>query len=140
MKSKLEILKHRSRLKKEYNNRFKLKKSFEFDEKKLNKVDIDVLFDLQNCKKFIKELGYISSWSGGDVNLDSSMVWKSLASDNELFMFCNDNNIICFWYELDYDTIMIKLREFYYKRGNIIVDEDFLEKYSMNKNQFIGLL
>lgn len=263
MKSKLEILKHRSRLKKEYNNRFKLKKSFdeyseyinsesvdnsivemalssfdisnmeklriakrysdiikqykesidilknlcikldyddikwkfvgyyevyfsrpinkiltkilddlsiedeevvnkinvdgyddphvdiEIDEKTLNKIDIinglpnflqGIGLGKKMYKKFIKELGYLSSYSGGNVNLDSSMVWKSLASDNELFMFCNDNNIICFWHELDYDTIMIKLREFYYKKGNIIVDDDFLKKYSMNKNQFINLL
>jgi hypothetical protein len=121
----------------------------EIDEKVLNKIDI--INGLPNFlqglglgkkmyKKFIKELGYISSWSGGDVNLDSSMIWKSLASDNDLFMFCNDNNIICFWIDLEYDKIMIKLREFYYKKGNIIIDSDFLKKYSMNKEYLINLL
>jgi hypothetical protein len=121
----------------------------EINEKTLNKIDI--INGLPNFlqglglgkklyKKFIKELGYISSWSGGDVNLDSSMVWKSLASDNDLFMFCNDNNIICFWSDLGYDTIMIKLREFYYKKGNMIIDADFLKKYSMSKEDVINLL
>ena len=89
-------------------------------------------------KKFIKDLGYISSFSGGDTNIDSSMVWKSIATDQDLYTFCNDDNIISFWKDLDYDKIMKKLREFYYKRGKIVIDEVFLIRYKITRDEFIS--
>jgi hypothetical protein len=41
------------------------------------------------------------------------MVWESLANDKEIFTFTNDENIISFWYELIYETIIEKLSKFY---------------------------
>ena len=55
-------------------------------------------------KKIIKDFGFISSFDGYEPSLDSSMVWESLANDKEIFTFTNDENIISFWYELNYET------------------------------------
>lgn len=122
----------------------------EIDNDNLNKIDI--INGLPNFikglglgkklyKKFIKDLGYISSFSGGDTNIDSSFVWKSISSDKDIYTFCNDNNIISFWKDLNYDKIMIKLREFYYKRGNeIVFDEDFQKRYKLDKESLLKLI
>jgi hypothetical protein len=122
----------------------------EIDKDNLNKIDIinglpifmkRLGLGRKIYKKFIKDLGYISSFSGGDTNLDSSFVWKSISKDKDIYTFCNDNNIISFWKDLNYDKIMIKLREFYYKRGDeIVFDEDFQKKYKLNKDILLKLI
>ena len=122
----------------------------EIDTDTLNKIDI--INGLPNFikglglgkklyKKLIKDLDYISSFSGGDTNLNSSMVWKSISKDKDLFTFCNDDNIISFWNEFNYDKIIIKLREFYYKRGNnMVFDEDFMKKYKLNRENILNII
>lgn len=122
----------------------------EIDSDNLNRVDImnglpNFLLGLglgkKTYKKLIKDLGYISSLSGGDVNLNSSMVWKSIAKDSELYTFCNDDNIISFWNGVNYDKIVIKLREFYYKKGsNIVFDSDFLNKYKLEREDLMKII
>ncbi len=82
-------------------------------------------------KKIIKDFGYISSFNGYEPSIDSSMVWESLANDNELYTFSNDENLICFWNELKYEIIIEKLKEFYENKSDFHFDDDFLIKYDL---------
>ena len=82
-------------------------------------------------KKLICDFGYISSYDGYEPSLDSSMVWESIVNDKELFTFSNDENLISFWNELEYETIIEKLKEFYEHKGNVQFDDDFLAKHNL---------
>jgi len=82
-------------------------------------------------KKLIKDFGYLSSFKGIKPSIESDLVWDTLADDRELFTFVNDNNIICFWNEVDYDIIIIKLKEFYKIKGQKIFDNDFKKLYNL---------
>ena len=62
------------------------------------------------------------------------MVWESLANDKDLFTFSNDENLISFWNELEYETIIEKLKEFCEHSGNVQFDDDFLTKYNLSEN------
>jgi DNA-binding MltR family transcriptional regulator len=91
-------------------------------------------------KKLIKDLGYISSFNGYEPSVESSMVWRSIAKDEEVFTFTDDENIISFWNELDYNIIIEKLKEFYNNNfNNYQLDDDFIRKYQLN-NDFIEKL
>lgn len=112
----------------------------ELDKDMLNRIDIvnglpnfmkGIGLGKKIYKKLICDFGYISSYNGYGPSLDSSMVWESIANDKELFTFSNDENLICFWNELEYETIIEKLKEFYEHKGNIQFDDDFLTKYNL---------
>lgn len=91
-------------------------------------------------KKLIKDFGFISSFNGYEPSLESSMVWRSLATDSEIFTFTNDDNIIGFWSDLDYNLIIQKLKLFYQKKGKIQIDDDFLKKNELSEKEFIDKL
>lgn len=115
----------------------------EIDKDMLNRIDIinglpnfikGIGLGKKIYKKLIKEFGYISSFDGYEPSLDSSMVWESLANDNELFIFSNDENLIFFCNELEYETIINKLKEFYENKGSIQFDDDFLIRYNLTND------
>lgn len=68
------------------------------------------------------------------------MVCRSLSTDSEIFTFINDENIISFWNDLNYDLIVENLKLFYEKKGNIQIDDDFLKKYELSEEEFIDKL
>lgn len=112
----------------------------ELDKDMLNRIDIMNGLPLfmkglglgkKIYKKLICDFGYISSYDGYEPSLDSSMVWESITNDKELFTFSNDENLISFWNELKYETIIEKLKEFYEHKGNAQFDDDFLAKYNL---------
>jgi hypothetical protein len=92
------------------------------------------------CKKLIKDLHFISSFNGYEPSIDSSMTWRSLASDPDIFTFTNGENIIFFWNELEYDFILENLKEFYNDKGDIQIDVDFLKKFEISESEFIKLI
>ncbi len=121
----------------------------ELDKDLLNKIDImnglpnfmkGIGLGKKIYKKLIKDFGFISSFNGYEPSLDSSMVWKSLATDSEIFTFTNDENIISFWNDLNYDLILEKLKLFYEQIGDIQIDNDFLKKYELLEEEFIDKL
>ena len=91
-------------------------------------------------KKLIKDYSYLSSFNGVKPTIDSSMVWESILKDKDIFSFTNDDNIICFWNEEDYDIIVNKLKVFYKLKGNIQIDDDFIKKYNINEEKFIKII
>ena len=116
----------------------------EIHKENLNKID--VLNGLPNFmkilglgkkiyKKLIKDFNYISSFYGYNPSIDSDLVWNSVLDDNEVYSFINDNNIISFWNEYEYDEIIEKLKEFYKIPGEMFFDDDFLKKYNLNENE-----
>jgi hypothetical protein len=121
----------------------------EIDKKNLNKIDIinnlpnfmkNIGLGKKIYKKIIKDFGFISSFDGYEPSLDSSMVWESLANDKEIFTFTNDENIISFWYELNYETIIEKLSKFYKNKGFIQFDDDFLIKFNLSDKEMNNLI
>jgi len=121
----------------------------EIDSELLNRIDI--INGLPNFmkglglgkkiyKKLIKDFGFISSFNGYEPSLESSMVWRSLAMDSDIFSFINDDNIISFWNDLEYDLIIQKLKLFYQKKGNIQIDDDFLKKNELSEKELISLI
>ncbi len=119
------------------------------DEKRLNKIDVNNSLPpfLRNCglgvkiyKKIIKDFDYISSFNSNKASIWSSMVFKSLTSDTELFTFTNDDNIIIFWNEYPYDDIINKLKKFYKIPGDMVFDDDFLNRYNINEEVFREML
>jgi len=121
----------------------------EIDKKNLNKIDIinslpnfmkNIGLGKKIYKKIIKDFEFISSFDGYEPSLDSSMVWESLANDKEIFTFTNDENIISFWYELNYETIIEKLSKFYKNKGFIQFDDDFLIKFNLSDKEMNNLI
>jgi hypothetical protein len=121
----------------------------ELDKDLLNRIDImnglpnfmkGIGLGKKIYKKLIKDFGFISSFYGYEPSLDSSMVWRSLSTDSEIFTFINDENIISFWNDLNYDLIVENLKLFYEKKGNIQIDDDFLKKYELSEEEFIDKL
>lgn len=115
--------------------------NIQLDESNLNRIDIinglpnflkNIGLGKKIYKKLIKDLGYVSSFSGYEPSLDSSMVWKSIVSDNDMFSFTNNENIISFWNDLDKDFIIDKLKIFFEYKGKIQIDKDFLKKYDLD--------
>jgi len=91
-------------------------------------------------KKLIKNLNYLSSFYGVEPSMDSNMTWDSILNDNEIYSFTNDDNIICFWYEFDYDKIIEKLKQFFKYDGDIKIDDDFLLQYELSEEQFLNII
>jgi len=89
-------------------------------------------------KKLIKDFGYLSS-IGGKYSEESYMVWHSLTEDKELYTFVSDDdNVIVFFNDVEYDIIMEKLKDFFEKSEKIIIDDDFIKRYEENlKNSFL---
>ena len=121
----------------------------ELDKDMLNRIDIMNGLPLfmkglglgkKIYKKLICDFGYISSYNGYEPSLDSSMVWESLVQDTELFTFSSDENLISFWNELEYETIIEKLKLFCKHKGNIQFDDDFLNKYNLSETSLKTLL
>lgn len=121
----------------------------EIDSELLNRIDIinglpnfmkGIGLGKKIYKKLIKDFGFISSFNGYEPSLESSMVWRSLATDSEIFTFTNDDNIISFWSDLDYNLIIQKLKLFYQKRGKIQIDDDFLKKNELSEKELISLI
>ena len=119
--------------------------NIQLDESNLNRIDIinglpnflkNIGLGKKIYKKLIKDLGYVSSFSGYEPSLDSSMVWKSIVSDNDMFSFTNNENIISFWNDLDKDFIIDKLKIFFEYKGKIQIDKDFLKKYDLDSIDF----
>jgi hypothetical protein len=121
----------------------------ELDKDLLNRIDImnglpnfmkGIGLGKKIYKKLIKDFGFISSFDGYEPSIDSSMVWRSLSTDNEIFTFTNDENIISFWNDLNYDIIIKKLKIFYETKGDIQIDDDFLKKYELSEEEFIRIV
>lgn len=121
----------------------------ELDKDMLNRIDIvnglplfmkGIGLGKKIYKKIIKDFGYISSFNGYEPSIDSSMVWESLANDNELYSFSNDENLICFWNELEYEIIIEKLKEFYENKSDFQFDDDFLIKYDLREKDLNKIL
>lgn len=121
----------------------------EIDSELLNRIDIinglpnfmkGIVLGKKIYKKLIKDFGFISSFNGYEPSLESSMVWRSLATDSEIFTFTNDDNIISFWSDLDYNLIIQKLKLFYQKKGKIQIDDDFLKKNELSEKELISLI
>lgn len=121
----------------------------ELDEKMLNRIDI--INGLPNFmkgigvgkkiyKKLIFDFGYVSTYKGYDPIIDSSMVWESLAKDKELFTFSNNENLIIFWNELDFNTILEKSKEFYVNLGTVQFDDDFLLKNNLTDKKLLQII
>ena len=85
-------------------------------------------------KKLIKDFNYISTFDGYEPSIDSSMVWQSLAKDEDIFTFTNGENIICFWKDYSYNHIIEKLKYFYKDSdfNNDHFDDTFLKKYKLS--------
>jgi hypothetical protein len=118
----------------------------ELDKEMLNRIDIinglpnfmkGIGLGKKVYKKLIKDFNFISSFNGYEPSLDSSMVFRSLLSDSDIFSFTNDENIICFWNELEYDFILENLKEFYNDKGDIQIDDDFLKKFELSESEFL---
>lgn len=119
------------------------------DVNRLNQIDIinGLPYFIKNIglgkkiyKSLIKEIDYISSFSGNKPSLDSNLVWNSISKDKELFTFSNDNNLISFWNELDFNYIIECLSNFYKIKGSMEFDKDFLYKFKLNKKELIDIL
>lgn len=121
----------------------------ELDSELLNRIDIinglpnfmkGIGLGKKIYKKLIKDFGFISSFHGYQPSLDSSMVWRTLATDSDIFTFTNNDNIISFWNDLKYDLIIEKLKIFYKVKGDIQLDEDFLKRYGLSEEKLIGFI
>jgi len=86
-------------------------------------------------KKLIKDFNFISSFYGVEPSIDSDMVWNKIVDDKEIYSFINDNNFVSFWNDIEFDTIIKKLKEFYKISGNKIYDNDFCIKYNMTQEE-----
>lgn len=118
----------------------------ELDHSRLNQIDImnglpNFMKNLGLGKKLYKRLivqfDYISSFNSNDPSLDSNMVWNSIVTDEEIFSFSQNENIISFWNKVEYKIILEKLKEFLVSDKLIIVDQDFLIKYGLEEKEFI---
>lgn len=91
-------------------------------------------------KKMIRDFNYLSSFYGVEPSIDSDMTWDSILNDKEIYSFTNDDNIICFWYETEYEKIINKLKEFFKYDGDIRVDDDFLNNNNITDDDFLKII
>lgn len=83
-------------------------------------------------KKLIKDFSFICSYSGYEHSIESSMVWNKLIEDKNIYSFINGDNIIMFYDDVNYNTIIDELKKFLGDDKNkegLIVDDDFTKKY-----------
>ena len=92
-------------------------------------------------KKLIKDFNYISSFNGYEPSIDSSMVWNSLACDDDIFTFSKGENIISFWKGYNYEKIITILRNFYDgDEDNNLYDDTFLNVYNLTDKKLDNIL
>ena len=121
----------------------------EIDDKLLNRIDIINSMPLfikgiglgkKIYKKLIKDFNYISTFNGYEPSIDISMVWDSIARDEDIFTFTNDDNIISFWNDYSYNDIISKLKIFYKTFGSYEFDDNFLDKYKLTEEDVLKIL
>jgi hypothetical protein len=121
----------------------------EIDDKLLNRIDIINSMPLfitgiglgkKIYKKLIKDFNYISTFSGYEPSIDSSMVWDSIARDEDIFTFTNDDNIISFWNDYSYNDIISKLKIFYKTLGSYEFDDNFLNQYKLTEESLYDII
>jgi hypothetical protein len=121
----------------------------EIDDKLLNRIDIINSMPLfikgidlgkKIYKKLIKDFNYISTFSGYEPSIDSSMVCDSISRDEDIFTFANDDNIISFWNDYSYNDIISKLKIFYKTFGSYEFDDKFLDKYKLTEESLYDII
>ena len=123
----------------------------ELDSNMLNRIDImnglpnfmkGIGLGKKIYKKLIKDFNYISTFDGYEPSIDSSMVWESLAKDDDIFIFTNDENIICFWNDYSYNDTIEKLKYFYKDSdiNNAQFDDTFLNRYNLTDDSLGEIL
>jgi hypothetical protein len=123
----------------------------ELDSNMLNRIDImnglpnfmkGIGLGKKIYKKLIKDFNYISTFDGYEPSIDSSMVWESLAKDDDIFTFTNDENIICFWNDYSYNDTIEKLKYFYKDSdiNNAQFDDTFLNRYNLTDDSLGEIL
>ena len=96
-------------------------------------------------KKIIKDFKYIKSSGAYDPSIESSMVFKSLAKDKEIYTFIYRDDILCIWNTYDYNKI-IKLLKIYYNNldsydiNKTFFDDDFLKKYKLKDSDLFDII
>ena len=92
-------------------------------------------------KKLIKDFNYISSFDGYEPSIDSSMVWESIARDEDIFTFSNGDNLISFWNNYSYNDIINVLKLFYKNgKGEQQYDDSFLKLYNLDEDHLRSLI
>jgi len=118
----------------------------EIDKRNLNNIifldhfpDILKYNNLENkiYKKLIKDFNYISSFYR-NIFVNDMYFWKKIFNDSDIYTFTNDEEIISFWHECEYDIIIKNLKLFFNQKGKIKLDDNFLNKYSLDSNLFIN--
>jgi hypothetical protein len=118
----------------------------EIDKRNLNNIifldhfpDILKYNNLENkiYKKLIKDFNYISSFYK-NIFVNDMYFWKNIFNDSDIYTFTNDEEIISFWNECEYDIIIKNLKMFFNQKGKIKLDDNFLNKYSLDSNLFIN--
>jgi hypothetical protein len=121
----------------------------EINDKLLNRIDIINSMPLfikgiglgkKIYKKLIKDFNYISTFSGYEPSIDSSMVWDSIARDEDIFTFTNDDNIISFCNDYSYNDIISKLKIFYKTLGSYEFDDNFLNQYKLTEESLYDII
>lgn len=119
--------------------------SIEIEVKNFNKIDISqtplILRKIgvgKTCyKTMIKKLGYISSESYNRSE-DAELVWSSIRKDKKIYTFICNEKIISFSDNYNIEKITNTLKDYFkYELENnpdqIIMDDDFIKKYKINK-------
>lgn len=88
-------------------------------------------------KTMVKKLGYISS-IGQERTKDAELIWNSIIKDKNIYSFICDKKIISFSNKLELEKILSTLKKFFKyeietKQNEIIMDDDFIEKYNIDK-------
>jgi hypothetical protein len=123
----------------------KLFPKIEIETKNFNRIHInDIPMIIRNIgvgkkiyKTMIEKLSYISS-NHEDRSIAAELVWTSIIEDKNIYSFICKEKIISFSHNYEYEKIINTLKEFFrYELENypneIIIDNDFEEKYKINK-------
>lgn len=120
----------------------------------LNRIDINIgiPFFIRGIglgkkiyKKLIKDFKYISSKGTNDPSIESTIVFKSLAKDNEIYTFVYKDDIICFWNSYEYNKLIKMLKIFYSNydsnyESKTFFDDDFLKKYNLKESDLFDII
>jgi len=86
-------------------------------------------------KKLIKDFNYITCYN--NYNFYSNMDLNLDLIDSDIFSFSNEENIISFWKDYNFNKIVNVLKEFFTDSTIIKIDNNFLIKYSLDEETFI---